>query len=231
MRIISDFRDYYDCVYGLVQDQETVYLRKRVEEKLEIFPFPIFWCHPTVKMPVGFRVAIVGFCGKIYPALEVTYDWTKPSVFCYTAEEVDDVVEAHCRDREIQSYRWKIQRRKRSQWKVYRHWHNRQRRTEVVKFFEACAEVQDSYQRFFRDGPIFVARYDRTNDMSITYNDCLGPLGFVRVFDPYTAFQEVYMFICNLAVPQKPIPEVSDKDMVTAKGFNKWSFRKEPRNA
>jgi hypothetical protein len=37
------------------------------------------------------------------------------------------------------------------------------------------------------------------------------------------------MFMCNLAVPQKPIPEVSDADMVVAKGFDKWSFRKEPR--
>ncbi len=229
MRIISDFRDYYDCVQGLGQDQETMYLRKRVEEKLGIFPFPIFWCHTSNRDPVGFRVAIIGFCGKIYPALEVTYDWTKPSVVCYSVAEVDDVVGRHCRDKEIQSYRWKYQRRKRSQWKMYLSWPNRQRRTEVVKFFDACAEVQDSYQRFFRDGPIFVARYDRTNDMSITYNERLEPLGFVRMFDPYTAFQEIYMFMCNLAVPQKPIPKVSDADMVTAKGFNKWSFRKEPR--
>jgi len=32
-----------------------------------------------------------------------------------------------------------------------------------------------------------------------------------------------------MAMPDKPIPEVSDADMVIAKGFNKWSFRKEPR--
>jgi hypothetical protein len=65
--------------------------------------------------------------------------------------------------------------------------------------------------------------------MSITYNDCLEPLKFVRVFDPYTAYQEIYMFVCNTAMPDKPIPKVSDADMVTAKGFDKWSFRKEPR--
>jgi len=227
MRIISDFRDYYDCVQALGQDQDTMYLRKRAKEKLGIFPFPVFWCHPGSREPVGFRVAIVGFCGKIYPALEVTYDWAKPSVFCYSVKEVDAVVEAHCRKKEIESYRWKHQRRKRSQWKVYRYWPPRQRRAEVVRFFSECAEVQ--YPQFFHTAPIFVARYNRSNDMSITYNEKLEPLGFVRMFDPYTAFQEIYMFVCNMAMPDKPIPEVSDADMVIAKGFNKWSFRKEPR--
>ncbi len=231
MRIISDEHDYYDCIMAMGQDLETVYLRKKKGVKLDTFPFPTFSCHPSSVQPVGFHVAIVGFCGKIYPVLEVTYDWCKPSVFCYTVEEVDAVVETHCRDKEIKSYLWKIQRRRRSQWKVYRHWPNRQRRTEVVKFFDACAEQQDRHEKFFRDGPIFVARYDYIHEMSITFNDCLGPLGFVRMFDPYTAFQEIYMFMCNLAVPLKPIPEISDRDMVTAKGFDKWSFRKEPRNA
>ena len=230
MRIISDFRDYYDCVQGMGVDLETVYLRKKRRVELDTFPFPTFWCHPSSRQPVGFRVAIVGFCGKIYPALEVTYDWAKPSVFCYSVEEVDAVVGAHCRDKEIRSYRWRSQRGRRSHWKDYRHWPNQQRRGFVVQFFNECAE-QNRHEQFFRDAPIFVARYDRTNDMSITFNECLKPLGFVRVFDPYTAFQEIYMFMCNLAVPLKPIPEVSDKDMVTAKGFNKWSFRKEPRNA
>jgi hypothetical protein len=231
MRIISDFSDYYDCVMGMGVDQETMYLRKKRRVVLNKFPFPTFLCHPTSTEPVEFRVAIIGFCGKIYPSLEITYDWTKPSIHCYSVEEVDAVVEAHCSKREVTSYRWKVQRRKRNQWKDYRYWPHRQRRTDVVKFFKECAEQMDKHKQFFIDEgcPIFVARYDRTNDMSITFDDCLKHLGFVRVFDPYTAFQEIYMFMCNLAVPIKPIPEVSDADMVTAKGFNKWSFRKEPR--
>lgn len=45
----------------------------------------------------------------------------------------------------------------------------------------------------------------------------------------YTAYQELQMWMSNQAIPHKPIPKVSDKDMVTAKGFDKWSFRKEPQ--
>ena len=36
------------------------------------------------------------------------------------------------------------------------------------------------------------------------------------------------MFISNLAVPLKPIPKIDDKTMAEIKGFDKWSFRKEP---
>lgn len=232
MRIISDFRDYYDCVQAMGQDLGTQYLRKKRIVELNTFPFPTFWCLPSNRAPVGFRVAIIGFCGKIYPALEVTYDWAQPPVFCYTVEEVDVVVEAHCSKKEIESYRWKTTRKR--YWRHSRHhtaWYDRQRRTAVVKFFNECAEQQDRHGQFFIDEgcPIFVARYDRTNNMSITFNECLKPLEFFRMFDTYTAFQEIYMYVCNLALPFKPIPKVSDKDMVMAKGFNKWSFRKEPR--
>jgi hypothetical protein len=38
------------------------------------------------------------------------------------------------------------------------------------------------------------------------------------------------MFMSNLAVPLKPVPEISDKIMVDIKGFDKWSFRKPPQD-
>ena len=46
--------------------------------------------------------------------------------------------------------------------------------------------------------------------------------------DTYTAYQEIQMLLGNLAQPNKPIPEIPDKDMVSIKGFDKWSFRKPP---
>lgn len=42
--------------------------------------------------------------------------------------------------------------------------------------------------------------------------------------DTFTAYQELEMFFGNLARPNKPIPEILDKDMVSIKGFDKWSF-------
>jgi hypothetical protein len=53
-------------------------------------------------------------------------------------------------------------------------------------------------------------------------------LEFYRVFDPYQAYQEVAMWLSNQAVPIKPIPEMSDEIKAESKGFNKFSFRKDP---
>jgi len=229
MRIISDFRDYYDCVQGMGVDLETVYLRKKEEYALTEFPFPKFRCYASQSDNwfIKFNEYIIGFCGKIYPMLEVHYSRWEDPVACFSVEDVDKCVEAHYRDKHVAAYQWNPKNKHR--WKHFTYWPHNQRRKDVQKFFQACADEQDRHAELFHAHPIFVARYDGSTKMSITYNDELKPLGFIRRFDPYTAFQEIYMFMCNMAKPDKPIPKVSDADMVTAKGFNKWSFRKEPR--
>jgi hypothetical protein len=227
MRIISDFKDYYDCVMGMGMDLGTIYLRKKRMVTLDTFPFPRFPCSATQhsEWTVKFNEYIVGFCGEIYPMLEVHHSRFEDPTFCYNVEDVDACVEKHYRAKNIESYYWRAKDKRK--WRYFCDWPHKQRRHDVEKFFQACKDW-DKHPEFFHRGPIFVARYDGSSEMSITYNDQL-PTGFVRMFDPYTAFQEIYMFMCNMAVPLKPIPEVSDADMVVAKGFNKWSFRKEPR--
>lgn len=237
MKVISKFHDYYDCVLAMGIDLNTLYIRKKEEVELDEFPFPTFWCRSTTypKWIVTFRETIVGFCGKIYPILEVIANdrWDDP-VFCYSVEDVDAVVEANYRDNQIESYRWKKERKGRNHWRRWRHhnrWPHDQRRQNVEKFFNECEEKKTAYENLFIEHrcPIFVARYDGSTKSTITYNDQLKSLGFVRVFDPYTAFQEVHSYVSGLASPFKEIPEVSDKDLLEAKGFDlKWSFRKEP---
>lgn len=65
----------------------------------------------------------------------------------------------------------------------------------------------------------------------IEWNACLKDVDFFRVFDPFTAFQELSMYYGGVLVhPNRPIPDVSDEDMVEVKGFDKkWSFRKPPK--
>ena len=50
---------------------------------------------------------------------------------------------------------------------------------------------------------------------------------FYRVFDTYTAAQEVEMYVGSKASPEKTIPAIADKVMASAKGFDKYSFRKD----
>jgi hypothetical protein len=51
----------------------------------------------------------------------------------------------------------------------------------------------------------------------------------MKLFEPYQAYQEISMFVNNLAIPEKPIPKMSDEDMASIKGFDKFSFRKDKR--
>jgi hypothetical protein len=60
------------------------------------------------------------------------------------------------------------------------------------------------------------------------YNPKLKDWQFYRIVDTYTAYQEVFMYLGSLAVPLKEIPEISDKIMRDAKGFDEWSFKKPP---
>jgi hypothetical protein len=36
------------------------------------------------------------------------------------------------------------------------------------------------------------------------------------------------MFVGGMASPEKTIPNISDADLIEAKGFDGWSFRKMP---
>lgn len=62
--------------------------------------------------------------------------------------------------------------------------------------------------------------------ITVVKNPCLADLEFYRVKDSFTCFQELEMWLSNQASPEKPIPEVSNNDMIEAKGFDlKHSFR------
>lgn len=62
-----------------------------------------------------------------------------------------------------------------------------------------------------------------------TINPILKEYEFYKVFDSYTAFQEIQMFITGvLGNKEKEIIEIEDKYKIKQHGFNKWSFRKPP---
>jgi len=74
MRIISSFKDYYDCGQRYGYDPHITYVRETSTEKIQI------------RLPVvnnyEFDCNIIGFCGKIYRIYynfkKGTYQWEKP---------------------------------------------------------------------------------------------------------------------------------------------------------
>jgi len=101
MRIISDFKDYYDSVQGYGMDPALVYVRKQEQFSVEIRPYEDrkAWMPPgmeeaiqvpfeiltklptplvewdgkwrTTRVDIDVTVKLIGFCGRLFPMIEV----------------------------------------------------------------------------------------------------------------------------------------------------------------
>lgn len=75
------------------------------------------------------------------------------------------------------------------------------------------------------------SRYHDWNDSRwvLIKNPILADFGMQKLFDPYTAMQEIEMFLGRLSINETPqMPVGSDKVIAESKGFDEWSFRKMP---
>lgn len=219
MRIISDFRDYYDGVQAYGTADDLVWVRK--EEKIErnryhvdhvlsrerIEPY-VENCHID---SLHLKAILIRFCGKNYQGLKLVHP-SAPDEVVYNIDQFDRYVANN-----------KLKEKK--GWKV-RRWHGFDA-AKTDKWFRTPIKppkVKETDAQ--RDCPIRVM----LSNQDTIYNAFLSPYNFERVFDPYTAYQEIYMHLSNLAAPEKPIPHIDDKTMVEVKGFHpKFSFRKAPK--
>lgn len=233
MKIISEHRDFYDTAQAWGNDDSLVY--ERIEKRLEMYPFGGFFSHPVGgrNPTLSVKSFVVGFCGKTYYGVEINLFSQPPGErkFCYSLADVDSWVESHFPPKKVAFYKEKDASRK-STWNYY------QRRKDFETYFKPRNPENTGWavggkrlQEFFlkHHTPVFVAYSEKTGMGYTLINGKLKDVEFFRVFDPYTAFQEITMFMSNLAVPLKPIPEISDEDMVSIKGFDKFSFRKDPK--
>jgi hypothetical protein len=219
MRIISDFHDYYDCGQKLDLDKQSLYIRKeQTEEHSWIFPDINVWRNYD---PI-FELLVVGFCGKLYPIfkLHAPYPFMYNISYCYRMEQIDSFIQTYYKKEVIDQYFASPE---------YKHAIRIRDRSDFEEFFKEwdlhVGEYEKRYAKTFEEKrcPIFVI-----DKKAIHYNRQLKPLDFVKIFDPMKAYQEINMFMSNLAVPIKPIPNINDVTMAEAKGFNKYSFRKDP---
>ena len=228
MRIISPYKDYYDSVQGQGQDLSLLYLRQPREIVLKgretPFEFTTLLRHWGNDIVDGCNV--VGFCGRVVPVLTVHHpsQYDVPEALCYSVADVDAFVETHFKKRIVERY---------YAGKQQTYWHERWRYTThktLENFFNECDAQANKYEHLFRENhcPVFVYRECRVGHI-LTYNGCLKDMQFYRLVDPYTAFQEIQMYLGGMASPEKLIPPIDDKTLAAAKGFDKWSFRKEPR--
>lgn len=223
MRIVSSFSDYYDCVQRQGQDLSLIYHRQPEEivSKTRVFSFADRFRRWGTDIVT--RIEVVGFCGHIHPVLKILKpgDLRVKPTYCYLLEEVNAFVEQHYHPLIVERY---YASRRRS------YWSERWRYTShdsLRAFFEEARQRAGDYLYLFDKGPVF--RCHEGRETTTTYNASLKEVEFFRLIDPYTAYQEIAMFLGGRAAPEKPIPKIDDKTLAQAKGFDKFSFRKDKK--
>lgn len=235
MRIISKYTDYYDCIQYHGADDEDMWLRKK-EEHWNLPEFGDKLDYPYSERTCDF--AIIGFCGKLYPVVRTSipssyffrenkasyianhryfYDQESLEVYYKNLKDCDE-------KKDLDGYVEKAVKRKFYKWS-YSH-------KTVKDHFEYSGK---DFSEFFikYNIPIFTVRRSylgrSTHGLLITFNDELDMYGFQQIMDPYTAYQELSMYIGGvLRRPENPVIDISDEDMAACKGFNEWSFRTTP---
>jgi hypothetical protein len=231
MRILSNFVDYYDGVQKYGQDLHMLYLRK---SETIYLPYEHNSRHYKSDLRYYMRhincnfltdidtpVYLIGFCGKFYPCVKVG---GKSGIkYCYDFQETIE---------NIQLNHVEILKGKRRQ--------NISYLLQDLQNFFYMSEVK-SYSNFAQelagyifDGfkvPIFVYSVCAYNKVRLILNAKLSTYQFYKVFNSYLAFQELEMYLGGLASPEKPIPKIDDLTMARAKGFDKYSFRKDKKNS
>lgn len=236
MKIISKFKDYYDGIAHQYPDKEILYLRERKivfpkkEEvpELRVNAINVKWDrYNRQRAEWATSLEVIGFCGRFYPAVVIKNTLGPDPIIHRVAYSIAELAQALAekkiglpdRDRLVWYYRDR-----------YDH-----HRTDYERYFQTEVKGEKIANIFaLYNTPCFVVRPDSVDEFRsktiIELNPCLKDYEFPRIVDPYTAYQELNMFIGGvLRRPEQPMIAISDKDKAHKRGFDKWSFRRPPR--
>ena len=210
MRIISDFSDYYDCVQAYGQDKNCVYNRitKSVyRNKQYTHSYSDYYYTKNQDVTHYIDFGYIGFCGNYYNYVRV-YDRKSLNIYFYNYDEYLDFRMVH------DIHFSKNQKKK---------WYKKSTANERYNFQRP---KQSSHDEFFKyNTPILVHKKN-----SLLINPILKDMQFFKVKDVYSAYNDIYCYLNGvLGTNQKPIPVPDDVTMAEIKGFNKYSFRKDPQ--
>jgi hypothetical protein len=171
------------------------------------------------KVPVGdrkirsYETRVLGFCGKIYPMVLISYEggttslyenltrieYDLESAFGFMGTTVSKALKGYIMSSSVAELG---------------------KSKDLDKLFLAAK------------APYFMIRCRHTHSRELILEICpnLKDLAFVKVMDPYIACQELDMFLSNqLAQEKYPLmPVGTDEEIAASKGFDKYSFRKMP---
>lgn len=217
MRIVSSFKDYYDSAQRYGVDLTLVY-RRETEHVLG----------PNVRHAVEFphhhwdpfraTVQFVHFCGRVHPLIAVR--GAEGEVwFHYEADRHHAWCEEHLGSRERYLYDEGDR-----DW----HWYYIHGRRD-----DASPWSRRGVDRLFTEPPACLCTFESPIVLEPSHgpgahvsNPRLEPLEFFRVYDTYSAFQELATWLPTQARPEPDVPVPDDTTMRDIKGFDDSSFKR-----
>lgn len=215
MKIISDFKDYYDSISGQYLDKDVKFIRKTLA--IEISPkglprLEFLYSRPYTSRKVA--LGIVGFCGNYFPFISIDDGISKHYFY-----NIEDVLEYHSVHNIFSRG-------------IYSYFSSGYSCTE--KGISAFFNSKNDYSKldiFFRkhNTPYFILIPSENNSNYVmTILPFLKKISFAKVKNPFSAHQEIYQYLTGgfLDTQTRPMVQISDKDKISKHGFDKWSFRK-----
>ncbi len=268
MRLVSDFKDYYDGIQGMDTDRKPMYVRKNHLEfiasadnarRTELAPLSaVFRAAPTPPQELAVKTRLLGFCG----VLKLIYVYDEHAYL--SVLELLEAVRSEREPRRTDDAFSNAHDHGMSFHSAHQAWRYRQHaakrhaddKTHVMgagdRVFYPFNErgwsawsnsegrlLSAGHDELFRllQTPVFVYRGKRLRDTFVPAvsrsqggnvverNPVLKDMGWQRQVDPYTAWQELDMYLGNqLAVQEDPAP-LSDELRRDAHGFDDRSFK------
>ena len=216
MRLHTDFHDYYDNAVGYGVDENVHYNRFTKEVEIQI--------KSQFDFPRHRNAGLLGFCGKIYPLIELK-KYNRKYDYEYASEEYK-IVERYC------AYSFEEYKTKESEWEDYSDdfgYYDHSREVKLKQFFTDWNYQRDDIFLKYKV-PVWTIKLDGRQNNAIL-NPKLKDYGFDRIKDSFTAFQEISMYLSNILIEQKEVAVIEDKYRIEQHGFDlKTSFRKEKKS-
>jgi hypothetical protein len=223
MRIISPFHDYYDSAMSLGQDQTRVFERKTVQyEKTKVRHTERIPDLVSEGAPWHYETCakyVLYFCGKVYPFYSRAIATPKNPL--YVAPHVFSFEKAFKTQDKLNPNPLKVTQ----SWEKHKKTTNDWEQWITDQTGSDCSEFNIKM-----NCPIILLTWDSKFKWRLIKNPCMQDYNLQRLIDPYTAFQELSMFVGGVMANNFDPPEaMTDKQKVNAHGFDpKYGFRKMP---
>jgi len=241
MKIVGKLHDYYDGLMSYGQDDSLLFKRETIEFEgkkdpvileienllsLDSFMRGSWRRHvhfPTGTLESGDGVKhtalpiFVGFCGKMYMGFEIEPQYTGNTSHAKYVMHSTKFVYSIFDTRKLEDNysMFADYSRTKIPWL-----------SNMIMHHQNVRKIDTSNFLIKHKIPYFVAQTKRGEISKVQFIPELKKCEFQKVKDPYSAYQEISMFLGGVIPRQIPeMVEISDKDRISQHGFNKLSFR------